>query len=159
MRLSQKGKILNIWLTKTCSFGSRRPEFTDNPLCIFNLLVLRSYILYITFYQILINYQHYSRFALYEMGWKCHMMSSYLLFMTLFTNGAQALQNRWKKRVRFKCNNAKKLSSFGHIPWEYLGKSMNFSADPRILCNTNCYLFIVLSTEAVEYIGSISGEV
>ena len=52
------------------------------------------------------------------------------MLMTFLTNEIQALQHRRKKYVDRKEDPVEKLTSFSHIPWEYLCQPMNFSADP-----------------------------
>ena len=42
--------------------------------------------------------------------------------MTFLTNGIQALQHRWKKRVEYRGDYVEKYTPFGYIPWEYLGQ-------------------------------------
>ena len=58
--------------------------------------------------------------------WWQHMLVSFL------TNEIQALQHQWKKCVDRKGDYVEKYTSFSHIPWEYLGQPMNFSAKPCI---------------------------
>ena len=50
--------------------------------------------------------------------------------MTFLTNGIQPLQHRWKTYIDNKEENVEKLTTFDQIQWEYLGQSMNFSANP-----------------------------
>ena len=53
-----------------------------------------------------------------------------MLLMTFLTNRIQALQPRWKKCVvRKRGDYVEKQTSFGHIPWEYVGQPMNFLAE------------------------------
>ena len=43
-----------------------------------------------------------------RVGWKVHMVMSYLLLKTFLTNGIQALQYRWKKCVGYQGDYAEK---------------------------------------------------
>ena len=58
--------------------------------------------------------------------WWYHI-SCWWLFLT---NEIQVLQHHRKKCVNRKEDFIEKQTSFEHIPWEYLGQPMNFSADP-----------------------------
>ena len=53
--------------------------------------------------------------------------------MAFFNTEIQALQH-WKKCLEHKAYYVEKQTSFGHIPWKYLGQSINFSAGP-LLCS------------------------
>ena len=44
----------------------------------------------------------------------------------LLINEIQALQHRWKKWLDPKEDDVVKITSFGHIPWDYLCQPMNF---------------------------------
>ena len=59
-------------------------------------------------------------------------MTLYLLLMTSFNNGIQALQHWWEKWVNRTKNYVQKLTLFGHFPWEYRSQPMNYSVDPQI---------------------------
>ena len=44
------------------------------------------------------------------------------------TTGIQILQHRWK----YKGDYIEKWTLLGHIPWEYLEQTMNFSVNPHL---------------------------
>ena len=63
-------------------------------------------------------------------GWRVHTMASYLLLMSFLIHEIQVLQLHWKKCVDHNDNYVEKWISFDHIPREYLGQFLNFSANP-----------------------------
>ena len=73
-----------------------------------------------------------------------HIMMSYLLLMTFLANGIQAQQHWLKKCVDYKGEYVEKLLTLGHIPWEYFGQPLNFSADPGVCVGANTIIKHVL---------------
>ena len=73
-------------------------------------------------------------------GWKIQRIVSYMLLMNFLPMGSKHC-NIDKRNVWTARGTVEKLTSFGHIPWEYFGQPINFSADPHIYI----YIYIGLA--------------